>query len=139
MSAGKVLVDSGVYKQSELEAKANIARERYTMTVQMETETLLNILNKNIIPRAYAHANTLPDAPKNSITNRRKDEFLMKLNNLLEGVASLEEKLTKDLDLPSYEKLRQEVNQVGELANEVTDHLPNCPEWPELHDILRRF
>lgn len=51
----------------------------------------------------------------------------------------MKEKVKKSPNLAACEKLRHELHEVSELTNDVTDDLPNDPNWPELHDILRRF
>ena len=103
VNAGQVLVDSGVYKQSELEAKAKIMTEKYIMTVIKEVETFTILMNKNILPRAYSHAQSIPDAPHNTVLHRRKEKFVFKLNKLLDAISNLEERIANNPNLATCE------------------------------------
>ena len=76
------------------------------MTVLKEVQTLMIILNKNILPRAYNHVKDTPDGPKNTIIHKRRDEFILKLNKLLDGMSSLEKKANSSPDLATCEKIR---------------------------------
>ena len=136
-TAGKVLVDSGVYKQSELEAKGNIVQERYLNIVLKEAETLLIILNKKILPRAYE---TLAKMPVTGTSmKQRKADFESHLETLVAESLALEHKIKSDISLPEAEKIRAKINDIGDLTNNVTDYLPADKDWPELYDILTRF
>ena len=70
---------------------------------------------------------------------KRKADFASHLDILAARISAFEYKLRTEPNLQECEKIRSEINELGELANNVTDFLPEDPEWPELYSILRRF
>lgn len=139
---GKVLVQSGVYSQKQLDAKYQISKEKYINTVLKETQTLLIILNKNIIPRAFTFlSETVPRNSTSDPTLRRIKKFENWLEKLLLEVENLEKRVGQnaEISLQEAELIRGKLGQIDKITNEVTSYLPESEDWPQLYDILGKY
>ena len=43
------------------------------------------------------------------------------------------------MSLKEAQSIRAKLSELDDLTNEVTSHLPNHEEWPELHDFLGKY
>lgn len=75
-TAGKLFIDTGVGKQTEVEAKYENMRNLYKNTVITERDTVLHILGSEIIPRCYEHLNRIGAKSASSIINDYSEEFV---------------------------------------------------------------
>ncbi|MCT4641398.1 MAG: glutamine synthetase III [Bacteriovoracaceae bacterium] len=100
--ANTFLTKLGIYSPAELEMRFNVRVERYCMHRSIEFSTLVNIINKDIIPCVIEHKNKVANAinsQKSAGVDPKSDiSVLSKTNDLLNTLVTDKEKLEEYLD-----------------------------------------
>ncbi|MCQ2576315.1 MAG: glutamine synthetase III [Treponema sp.] len=149
----KLYTQMGIYTESEMQSHFDIKLEKYCQVLNIEVETMLEMVNKNVIPAAFKYMNLLADT-----------EFKMqRVFNLCDAGLSLMRKLNdlvNDLSNKAEElsKLHSETKQIPDLLSKsksyantiipamedvrsIADHIEpllseECKPFPSYEDLL---
>ena len=120
--ANEFLTKIGVYTDNELNTRYNVRVERYVKHREIEFQTLISMINKDVLPAAIAYKRDLAEAideQKEVGVDAKADLAILKdvnekVNSLYEDVETLKGELEK------YEAMDE-----TELANKIAhEHLP---------------
>jgi glutamine synthetase len=117
-----VFEEIGACSKAEVTACCQVMRENYELTVTTEANTLLNLANQKIIPRAIKYLQVLKD---NSLGSSKKglgsykENFSETLDRVLSGLEELRVEKGKSSDYKSACELRKKITAVGEELSEL--------------------
>jgi glutamine synthetase len=110
----KMLIRKGVFNQTEIESRYNTKIEQYITSLEIEVETIFDLVNTKIIPAAITYQGKLLDTVKKL---REMEDIIS--NDSIQGEIQLLQKVTsliKDLnDMMSY--LKTKVDKAEEIKN----------------------
>lgn len=118
-----------VYSQTELEARYEVLMENYCKTIHIEAKTMLDMVNKDILPAASQFSGQLAErctqkaAALEKIDCFYEKECLRKLDSMLSTTYRQAQKLEKDL---LDAKAIQDVTELGQYYKKVV--LPDMTE-----------
>ena len=132
-----------IFTETELKARYEIALENYSKTIRIEALTMVDMINKDVLPSIEKYVDTLATTAerkaKLSIDAAFETDRLKKLSALqtaiMNGVESLDEALTKDSETSQKEaeyyhdvvfKKMQELRAVTDRAEMLT----SSEAWP---------
>ena len=132
-----------IFTETELKARYEIALENYSKTIRIEALTMVDMINKDVLPSIEKYVDTLATTAerkaKLSIDASFETDRLKKLSALqtaiMNGVESLDEALTKDSETSQKEaeyyhdvvfKKMQELRAVTDRAEMLT----SSEAWP---------
>ncbi|MDY5345299.1 MAG: glutamine synthetase III [Eubacteriales bacterium] len=132
-----------IFTETELKARYEIALENYSKTIRIEALTMVDMINKDVLPSIEKYVDTLATTAerkaKLSIDATFETDRLRKLSALqtaiMNGVESLDEALTKDSETSQKEaeyyhdvvfKKMQELRAVTDRAEMLT----SSEAWP---------
>jgi len=137
-----------IFTKAELESRAEILYETYVKTINIEANTMIDIVSRQIIPAVSGYSGRLADTVNNMLQAGVKpmvqmgllndvntqltevDEALVKLKFLLENVSEIgdiKEKAYyfKDNIIPAMAKLRKPVDNLETIVDKRTWPLPS--------------
>lgn len=132
LEASKFLLNLGVYSENELKMRYNVRVERYCKHREIEFRTLINLINKDILPATIEYKGVLAaaiDDQKDVDIDPKVDIALLKKIN--DKVTALYEK-TETL-AAGTETLGEEIKDAEKIANEL---LPLSEEIAEIINFL---
>ena len=97
----KLYTEMGVYTEEEMQSHYDIKLEKYCQVLNIEVETMLEMINKDILPAAFTY---IRDVSKTTINLKAvvpgakasaAAALLAKLDGLVNGLADKEEELSK--------------------------------------------
>lgn len=95
----KLYTEMGIYTESEMQSHFDIKLEKYCQILNIEVETMLEMVNKDIIPAAFKYMNTLADTEfKMQRVFSLCDaglSLMHKLNDLINELSQLADKLSR--------------------------------------------
>ena len=95
----KLYTEMGIYTESEMQSHFDIKLEKYCQILNIEVETMLEMVNKDIIPAAFKYMNTLADTEfKMQRVFSLCDaglSLMRKLNDLINELSQLADKLSR--------------------------------------------
>lgn len=97
----KLFTDTGVYSKEEMESHYEIKLEKYAQILNIEVETMLEMINKDILPAAYKYIAAVSETVVNlksvvpSAKASAESALLTKLDALTSDLASKTESLSK--------------------------------------------
>jgi glutamine synthetase type III len=80
---GRVLVEMGVFTERELHSRGNIAEDIYMKTVEIEAKTILIMIRKSVLPRAYALMESLSKLSNSAVINSQRKKLEMAVERLI--------------------------------------------------------
>lgn len=99
--ANEFLMKQGIFSESELETRYNVRVERYCKHREIEFYTLINMVNKDILPASIKYKNEVAESivnQKNAGVDAKADrEILVALNDKVELLVSQTKELHKML------------------------------------------
>jgi glutamine synthetase len=89
----------GVYTEVEMQSHLEVKLEKYCQVLNIEVETMLKMINKNILPSAFNYMNTLAETSyrlnKLSLSCNSSNKILTLLKNLVDELYKKAEELSK--------------------------------------------
>lgn len=147
--AVKLFGDFNVFSRHELEARTEIQYELYSKAINIEARTMIDMLNKQIVPAVIKYTTMLADSI-NSVKNAGnfntsvQEELLKKISDRLALVNTAENHLTdllakssqktegaeratfcKDMLIPAMEELRAPVDELEMLVDKEMWPMPS--------------
>ncbi|MBO4319158.1 MAG: glutamine synthetase III [Treponema sp.] len=154
----RMFTELGIYNQTEIESHYEIKLEKYCRVLNIEVQTMLEMINKDILPAAFKYMKDVSKTAINleavlpGIECTAEKDLLVKLNGLTNELAQDEEKLrqkhSKAIDcadymsqaksyaknvIPLMEKTREIADQIESLLGE--EYKP----YPSYEDLLFRI
>ena len=148
----KLLSGLGIYTEDEMRSHYEIKLEKYCQTINIEVETMIKMVNKDILSSTFKYMNVVADTAfkyHNILGGFAGDDLLANLNklvrNLNKATENLEKIHTKTIEqadllqksksyayevLPAMEKVREVADQIELLLGE--DYKP----FPSYEDLL---
>ena len=141
-----------IYTPEEMHSHYDIKLEKYCQVLNIEVNTMVEMVNKDILPSCFKYMNSLADTNANMVSLGgssviqnllgKLDKLALQLNAELE---KLEEKHSKTKEikdlleaakfyafevLPAMQKVRNAADQIEELLSE------DCKPFPSYEDLL---
>ena len=154
----KMFTELGIYSQKEIESHYEIKLEKYCQVLNIEVQTMLEMLNKDILPAAFRYMRDVSKTVSNlkSVVPSAKcgaeTELLKKLDGLVDELAEKTEELNRkhletkqaadfmseaksyaDVVIPAMAETRAIADQIEVLLGE--DYKP----FPSYEDLLFRI
>ncbi|MFP5491672.1 MAG: glutamine synthetase III [Bacteriovoracia bacterium] len=147
------LTETGVFRQGEIQTRANVMLERYIKCREIEFRTQSAMVHKQILPCAIAYKSELSqsiaaiktaggDVSVETDMLKRLGDITKTLLSKAEGLDSGSEKYHKSLDESGYaDKIAHELmpisNEIAQLCNAVEEIVPE-DSWPlpKYYDML---
>lgn len=148
----KLLGGLGIYTEDEMKSHYEIKLEKYCQTLNIEVETMVKMVNKDILSSAFKYMNVIADTAykfHKILGGFSGDDLLTKLNKLVKNLNKATETLeklhakTRDMAdllqkaksyayeiLPAMEKVREVADQIELLLGE--EYKP----FPSYEDLL---
>ena len=149
----KLYTEMGIYTESEMQSHFDIKLEKYCQVLNIEVGTMLEMVNKDIIPAAFKYMNVLADTEfkmqrvfslcdaglnmmkkLNDLINELhiKAEELSSMHEGVKALSSIQEKSSAYADkvLPQMEKVREVADSIEVLLGE--EYKP----FPSYEDLL---
>ena len=104
--AGKIFVELGLYKETELAARFNTMSSLYENTVKAESDCLLSIIGSEIVPRCYEFLKLVDRESSSKRINKRSAEFVELFDELLAKEENLKASHEKAKTLEDMAALR---------------------------------
>lgn len=113
-------------------------KELYCKTVELEANTLLNMANQKVVPRAMKYLETLSSAKNSSVKTLKNfaEKYENNLSKALEELETLEAKGKKCTNCTEACKVRADVNTIGENLRVLCGLLEKDSSFPDLDDFL---
>ena len=139
----ELLISQGIYIKEEMEARKNIHIENYSAVINIEGQTMVNMLNKDILPAVSAYAGDLAEraSAKSSlgVDSRYDKESVQKLTEKTDTLMDLTGRLEQDLaaipDDPDqamhycHDTIIPDMDDAREIADEL-ELLTDKKYWP---------
>jgi glutamine synthetase len=147
------LTETGVFRQGEIQTRANVMLERYIKCREIEFRTQSAMVHKQILPCAIAYKSELSqsiaaiktaggDVSVETDMLKRLGDITKTLLNKAEALDAGTEKYHKSLDESGYaDKIAQELmpisNEIAQICNSVEEIVPE-DNWPlpKYYDML---
>lgn len=100
----KLFTDMGVYTQIEMESHYDIKLEKYCQVLNIEVETMLEMINKDILPAAFKYMSAISDTAI-KVKSVVSDAKCSAASNLLRKLDALTDDLAKKADEVSKKHL----------------------------------
>ena len=100
----KLFTDMGVYTQIEMESHYDIKLEKYCQVLNIEVETMLEMINKDILPAAFKYMSAISDTAI-KVKSVVSDAKCSAAANLLRKLDALTDDLAKKADEVSKKHL----------------------------------
>ena len=101
----------GVYTEAEMRSHHEIKLEKYSKTLNIEVNTMLDMIYQDILPASYSYMNAVAESAS-KVMAIVKDAKCSAQTNLLSKISSLADKLDKEADT-----LRRIHDQAEEIAD----------------------
>ena len=154
----KLYTEMGVYTEEEMQSHYEIKLEKYCKVLNIEVETMLEMINKDILPSAFKYMNVVSNTAINlkavvpSAKATAQAALLLKLDELVNSLAEKENELRKlhtlakssgdvmsvarayaDSVIPAMEETRAIADEIEPLLGE--EYKP----YPSYEDLLFRI
>ncbi len=89
----------GIYTEAEMQTHLDVKLEKYCQVLNIEVETMLKMINKNIIPSTFKYMQVISETAyrlnKLNLTCNTSNEILITLKNLVDELSAKAEELSK--------------------------------------------
>ena len=105
----------GVYSESEMKSHHEVKLEKYSKVLNIEVNTMLDMIYKDILPASYAYMNAVAESASKVMTIVPNAKCSAQAN-LLKEISALSDKL--DSEAQKLEKLHNEAVEIDDVSKQ---------------------